>query len=212
MTLSKDKKQKLKKLKTAKYNPIKGLDSALFSLDNSINEGLAVREPIPIQYKVAPLPPASLQSCMDLFEENMGKLYRDSSWGLDLAEKRTELDHNDARFLLVMADDENSDKKIISGYCHFRFDTDDDDDPEELVVYVYELQVSKHFQGHGIGRRLMEIVHEVTKKAGLTKVMLTVFDANEAAVRFYNKLGYVIDEDLSPGEEEDVKILSKTLV
>jgi ribosomal protein S18 acetylase RimI-like enzyme len=213
MTLSKDKKQKLKKLKTAKYNPTKGLDSALFSLvDNNSNEGLAVREPTYVQYKLAPLPPVSLQSCMDLFEENMGKLYRDSSWGLDLGEKRTELDHNDARFLLVTTDDENSDKKPILGYCHFRFDTDDDEDPEELVVYVYELQVSKHFQGHGIGRRLMEIVHEVTKKAGLTKVMLTVFDANEEAVRFYNKLGYAVDEDHSPGDEEDFKIMSKTLL
>eukprot|EP00545_Synedropsis_sp_CCMP1620_P008162 CAMPEP_0119028860 /NCGR_PEP_ID=MMETSP1176-20130426/39682_1 /TAXON_ID=265551 /ORGANISM="Synedropsis recta cf, Strain CCMP1620" /LENGTH=211 /DNA_ID=CAMNT_0006985097 /DNA_START=49 /DNA_END=684 /DNA_ORIENTATION=+ len=211
MPLSKDKKQKLKKLKAPKYNPIKGIDSSLFALHNS-NEGLdAVGSgPISIQYKLAPLPPPLLQSCMDMFEDNMGQLYSDSSWGLNLPEKRAELDHNDARFLLVMSGDDDKKEGSLVGYCHFRFDTDDDDDPKELVGYVYELQVSKDFQGHGVGRRLMDIVHEVAKKASLSKVMLTVFDANEGAARFYNTLGYVIDE-LSPGEEADYKMMSKTM-
>lgn len=216
MTLSKDKKQKLKKLKAAKYNPIKGIDPSLFALNNKSNEALSAstREPISIQYKLTPLSPSNLlDSCMALFEENMGQLYRDSSWGLNLPEKRAELDHNDARFLLATAPSKNdkNESMPVVGYCHFRFDVDDDDDPKELVVYVYELQVSKHFQGNGIGRRLMEIVHEVAKKAGISTVMLTVFDANVAAVQFYNKLGYIVDKEQSPGEDEDYKILSKTV-
>jgi len=59
----------------------------------------------------------------------------------------------------------------------------------------------------------MEVVHQVTLKAGLTKIMLTVFNANEAAVRFYKKLGYVID-GTSPSqdeEESDYEIMSHIL-
>ena len=204
MTLSKDQKQKLKKLRAAKYNSVKGIDATLFTLTN---EDLAASEPIVIQYKITPLPPTRLQDCMGMFEENMGALYRESSWGLDLTEKREELDHLNARFLLVYKDEE------LVGYCHFRFETNDDDNPTAVVVYVYELQVSSKYQRYGIGQRLMDVVHQVTLKAGLTKIMLTVFNANEAAVRFYKKLGYVID-GISPsqdGEESDYEIMSHIL-
>jgi len=145
---------------------------------------------------------------MVLFEENMGSLYRASYWGLDLNEKRRELDDKDARFLLVHDDGE----KLV-GYCHIRFGTNDDDDPIEVVVYVYELQVSSKYQRFGIGRRLMELVHQITWKAGLAKVMLTVFNSNEKAVRFYKNLGYTID-DTSPshnGVESDYEIMCRRL-
>jgi ribosomal protein S18 acetylase RimI-like enzyme len=204
--LSKDLKQKLKKLKAAKYIPTKGIESNLFVLGSrsSPNE-----EPLEIHYKIAPLSPNRLQDCMVLFEENMGALYKASSWGLDLAEKRRELDDMDARFLLV-----HDRGDTLVGYCHFRFDTNDDDDPTEVVVYVYELQVAAKFQRLGIGHRLMELVHQITLKAGLSKVMLTVFNSNEAAAKFYRNLGYLID-DTSPshdGAESDYEIMCRNFV
>lgn len=204
MPLSKDKKQRLKKLKAAKYNPVKGLPVDLFKIESENIAANNDAEPLSIEFKLGPLPPAILQACMDLFEDNMTQLYRDSSWGLNLKEKRDELDHVDARFLLVW-----DQKQTLVGYCHFRFDVDDDDEPKDVVVYIYELQVSSNFQRYGIGRRLMEISNEITKKAAVAKVMLTVFDANEPAVRFYERLGYEVDA-VSP-EETDYKVMSKVV-
>jgi N-alpha-acetyltransferase 40 len=47
------------------------------------------------------LSPEQLSSCLQLFEDNMGALYRNSSWGLDMDKKRDELVHRKARFILV---------------------------------------------------------------------------------------------------------------
>jgi GNAT superfamily N-acetyltransferase len=209
MTLSKDQKQKLKKLNSRKYNPVKGIETSLFMLwDEKLSSAAVFAEPISIHYKLA-LSPSLHKSCMAMFEENMGALYKKSSWGLDLKEREEELSHNDARFLLVM----NTVSNEVMGYCHFRFDTDDEDDPTQVVVYVFELQVGKSYRRYGMGQRLMEIVHRIARNAGLTKVMLTVFTFNEIAQGFYKKLGYVQDETspAATGEESDYEILSKSL-
>jgi GNAT superfamily N-acetyltransferase len=216
MTVSKDQKQKLrKKLRAAKRAPVtKGIDSKLFKLANKDSNA---NKPLSIEYKIPPLPPNLLQDAVNMFEENMGIMYQNSSWGLDLKDKRDELRHQNARFLLVhdnKADSNNGkDKNTMVGYCHFRFENDDEDEPTEAVVYVYELQVSSKYQHCGIGRRLMELTHEIARRAGLKKVMLTVFTANDAALRFYKNLGYVIDT-ISPsmgGQQCDYEIMSIVL-
>lgn len=216
MTLSKDQKQKLrKKLRAAKHAPVtKGIDSKLFVL---ANKDSTANRPLSIQYKLPPLPPNLLQDAVTMFKENMGVLYQNSSWGLDLKDKRDELRHKNARFLFVhnnQADDsDGKDSGEMVGYCHFRFENDDEDEPTEAVVYVYELQVSSKYQHCGIGRRLMELIHEIAIRAALKKVMLTVFTANDAALSFYKKLGYVID-DISPsmgGQKADYEIMSIVL-
>lgn len=215
MTLSKGQKQKLKrKLRAAKHATVtEGIDSKFFV---PANKSSTTSKPLSIEYKLPPLPPNLLQDAMNMFEENMEALYRNSSWGLNLDEKRDELSHKNARFLLVynnhVADDEESSELV--GYCHFRFENDDEDDPTEIVVYVYELQVSSKYQHCGIGQRLMERTHEIARKAGLKKLMLTVFNANNAAQKFYKKLGYAID-NTSPistiEHQSDYEIMSIVL-
>jgi Acetyltransferase (GNAT) family len=56
---------------------------------------------------VALLSPEQLNSCLQLFEGNMGALYRKSSWGLDMDKKRDELVHRKARFILVTTTTKN---------------------------------------------------------------------------------------------------------
>lgn len=53
-------------------------------------------------------------------------------------------------------------------------------------------------QGRGLGRFVMQLLELLAARAGLARLLLTVFHANESAVRMYRKLGYVLDED-SPG-------------
>mmetsp|Transcript_11035 Transcript_11035/g.23942 ORF Transcript_11035/g.23942 Transcript_11035/m.23942 type:complete len:299 (-) Transcript_11035:367-1263(-) len=54
------------------------------------------------------LPPDILQQCLKLFEANMGDMYKKSNWGLNMEEKLEELQHENARFLVVLDSSINS--------------------------------------------------------------------------------------------------------
>lgn len=56
-----------------------------------------------VRHFSSPLPAGLLRQCLELFQTNMGEMYRQSKWGLDVEEKRKELQHADARFLVVLA-------------------------------------------------------------------------------------------------------------
>jgi N-alpha-acetyltransferase 40 len=158
---------------------------------------------------------------MDLFEENMGDLYRQSSWGLDLDEKSREFQHRKARFLIVRQKQDQQDESATTAassslvaYCHYRFCLDDDEQPTCAVLYVYELQVASNQRRQGWGRRLMQLVEDLAQAADMPKVTLTVFLKNKQALRFYQEtLHYEIDPT-SPSmynERTDYEILSKTV-
>ena len=50
--------------------------------------------------------------------------------------------------------------------------------------------VNKDQQGRGVGRQLMETVHEWARDHGATSVELNVYEFNEDAIAFYRRLGY----------------------
>lgn len=194
--------------------------------------------PASIEHITTSLPPTILDQCLRIFEENMGDLYRQSSWGLDMREKRKEFLHPDARFLIVLAEDNSfnatksdingsqvsqstsaNPEQAVLGFVHYRFELDDEDDPIAPVSYVYELQIRSMQQKSGLGKRLMSIIELLALKSRMEKVMLTVFKVNTKAMGFYlHKMKYKVDES-SPsnfqGEENencDYEILSKSLV
>jgi ribosomal protein S18 acetylase RimI-like enzyme len=158
-----------------------------------------------------------LQQALELFETNMGEMYRKSSWGFNLETKRAELEHRKARYLLVNrgnnSDNNNNNNNNNNGlvaFSHFRFEMDDEEDPECVVLYVYEIQVAAAYRKQGLGKRLMGILEHIARKNEMDKVMLTVFKANQGAMDFYTqRLGYVVDE--SSPKYEDYEILSKKL-
>lgn len=150
-----------------------------------------------------------LEQCLDLFERNMGDLYKQSSWGLDMDAKRDELQHHKSRFWIV-----TSENNKVAAFLHFRFCMDVDEEPTCACLYVYEIQVDPHCQMRGIGRHLMTVSESIAQAAKLDKVMLTVFKKNTAALQFYRqRLEYDIDST-SPsqhGEPADYEIVSKQL-
>ena len=170
-----------------------------------------------IEFYRAPLPKDLHNICMDLFEKNMSNLYKNSSWGLDLKSKSNEFNHDSARFLIVRCNGRNESIDNCIAFSHFRFELNDDADPTEEVLYVYEIQVDPNFQKYGIGKHCMSIMELIALRAGMRRVMLTVFKENNLAMKFYrNKMKYSIDES-SPsnflgGDDEDYEILSKSLV
>lgn len=87
------------------------------------------------------------------------------------------------------------------------------------VVYCYEIHLSPTARGRGVGKLLMGRMEGIGRAVGLEKSMLTVFKSNETARRFYERLGYEVDEysprprKLRNGTIKDVDylILSKKL-
>lgn len=84
------------------------------------------------------------------------------------------------------------------------------DEPEQVVGYIYELQILPSWQGKGLGRVLVEYTKRIVSAYGLDKCMLTCLKANTQAMAFYTKIGFVVD-GISPsrcGEEVCYEILS----
>mmetsp|Transcript_64 Transcript_64/g.162 ORF Transcript_64/g.162 Transcript_64/m.162 type:complete len:225 (+) Transcript_64:81-755(+) len=130
------------------------------------------------------------QQILDLFERNMGEMYKNSSWGLDLEEKSAELRDDKARFLLVLDDEEK-----LAGFINFRFEYDDEESPTCAVLYLYEIQIESMYRRCGVGKRLMKMAERIAREQSMKKIVLTVFKKNQQAMTFYTKtLGYDIDE------------------
>ena len=89
----------------------------------------------------------------------------------------------------VDADDEPL--PLLGGFISF-MTTYEDDIP---VLYLYEIHIHPSLQNRGIGNTLMTAFEDIARKIGsLKKTMLTVFRSNEAGRRFYERLGYDVDE------------------
>ncbi|GKZ01148.1 hypothetical protein MPSEU_001066200 [Mayamaea pseudoterrestris] len=151
-----------------------------------------------------------LEQALLLFETNMGDMYRNSSWGLDMVAKRAELGHRKARYLIVRRQPQDSITNDLVAFAHFRFELDDEERPDCVVLYVYEVQIASAFRKQGLGKKLMGYLEQIGRANTMEKIMLTVFKQNAIAMDFYKlALGYVVDCD-SP-KHKDYEILSKSL-
>lgn len=67
------------------------------------------------------------------------------------------------------------------------------DDPiyrRRRTLYVGEIAVPAEHRVRGIGRRLMERVHQWGREQGISEVELQLWERNQEAIRFYESLGY----------------------
>lgn len=168
-------------------------------------------------YVVDQLPDRLRRWCFDLTKRNMEAMYT-RTWGWSNPEKRRELAHSDARFLVAFkhkqphrndADDDDDDDTPV-GFVHFRFEVEDSDGSP--VAYVYELQVEDEMKGRGVGTALMAAVESIAKHAEMTRTALTVLKTNKGASLFYERRGYVKDPDTPRDEACHYVILTKPTV
>ena len=184
-------------------------------------------------FRAEDMPRALRTWTFDLTKRNMRELY-ERTWGWSNPEKRRELAHSDARFLVAFdergvtragdaaaaEDDEDdhaappsssssSSSSSPAAFAHFRFEVEDDGSP---VAYVYELQAERAYQRRGLGRGLMRAVEAAGKASGVAAVMLTVLKDNEGARRFYERRAGYAPDPRTPSEETcPYVILSKKL-
>jgi ribosomal-protein-alanine N-acetyltransferase len=60
----------------------------------------------------------------------------------------------------------------------------------ELMAYVVTLDVAPEFRREGLAQRLMSEAESQVVVAGVRWIQLHVFTGNEAAIRFYERIGY----------------------
>ena len=58
------------------------------------------------------------------------------------------------------------------------------------LIYLDDFSVTKKFRGKGIGTRLIHTAEKYAEEIGIEKIVLHVEKTNEAAHRFYSRLGY----------------------
>ena len=61
---------------------------------------------------------------------------------------------------------------------------------QRCFAVVDSLVVGMDYQGKGVGRKLMETAHEWALAEGAESVELNVYEFNEDAIAFYERLGY----------------------
>jgi ribosomal protein S18 acetylase RimI-like enzyme len=66
--------------------------------------------------------------------------------------------------------------------------------------WVYYVAVSPRHRRQGIGTALMEAIEEKLAKLGCPKINLQVRAGNKGVVRFYEKVGYAVEERISMGK------------
>lgn len=78
--------------------------------------------------------------------------------------------------------------------------------------FSYELQIDDGFKNKGLGEHLMKTLEKLAKIWSLDRVVLTLLTNNEGATRFYQRLGYTLDE-MTPSKTEETayEILSKEI-
>ncbi|QMV40035.1 GNAT family N-acetyltransferase [Cohnella cholangitidis] len=57
-------------------------------------------------------------------------------------------------------------------------------------IFVHQLSISTEYRNKGLGVKLMDKINEVAKENNIRKIELDYWTDNEAAQRFYEKLGF----------------------
>jgi GNAT superfamily N-acetyltransferase len=92
---------------------------------------------------------------------------------------------------------DGSDNEDVDDFGFLSFMLDEDDDvPDRLVLmlYVYEVHLGRNLRGIGLGQHLMKLAEHVARSTKMHKVELSVHSSNEAAEKFYRRLGFETDE------------------
>ncbi|CAI5759442.1 unnamed protein product [Candida verbasci] len=131
-----------------------------------------------------------IEKFINLIDENIGNLY-ELHKGEDWKEEK-EVELTEPGLIFAWFEQEND----LVGYLCFKLCFDDD---ENLVLYLYEIHVSKTYQGNGLGKLLICQFHELVKNLKnsdntlyqqIYGSSLTVFSDNLRALNWYKSLDY----------------------
>ena len=107
-------------------------------------------------------------------------------------EELLSLIENDDRPIFVGEDEH---KKVIGyGFCIFRQHTQSNILTDIKTLYIDDLCVDKSVRGRGAGRVIFEHIKDFAKEHGCYNMTLNVWACNEAALKFYHKMGLKVQK------------------
>lgn len=143
------------------------------------------------------LPKSLLKTAVDIIDETIGELYAEHNGSNWKREKIKELSEPGLTYVFLT---HLKSSKTVAFIC-FKLCLDTEN---ELVLYLYEIHVTRGFQGQGIGQYLInqfhnlftDLVHSSNRLYNqLSGTALTVFSDNRRALSWYETMGYQLTED-----------------
>lgn len=138
--------------------------------------------------------------------ENM-QVYLERAFNLEQLEK--ELANSSSQFFFVYSDNE------IAGYLKVNTAEAQSEEMGEDALEVERIYIRNKFQKHGLGKYLLNKAMEIAVECHKKNIWLGVWDRNENAIAFYNKMGFVQTgaHSFYMGDEEQTDcIMTKSLI
>ncbi|MCM3273726.1 GNAT family N-acetyltransferase [Paenibacillus elgii] len=137
--------------------------------------------------------------------ENMNA-YLERAFTLNQLEK--ELSHISSQFFFVYVDHE------VAGYLKVNVNDAQSEEMGDESLEIERIYIKKNFQKHGLGKYLLNQAIEIAMECNKKKIWLGVWERNENAIAFYEKMGFVQTgaHSFYMGDEEQIDfIMTKTL-
>ncbi|WP_010496967.1 GNAT family N-acetyltransferase [Paenibacillus elgii] len=137
--------------------------------------------------------------------ENMNA-YLERAFTLNQLEK--ELSNSSSQFFFVYVDHE------VAGYLKVNVNDAQSEEMGDESLEIERIYIKKNFQKHGLGKYLLNQAIEIAMECNKKQIWLGVWERNENAIAFYEKMGFVQTGTHSfyMGDEEQIDfIMTKTL-
>ncbi|MCF7753888.1 GNAT family N-acetyltransferase [Paenibacillus xylanexedens] len=132
--------------------------------------------------------------------ENM-KAYLEKAFNREQLE--TELSIADSQFLFIYVDNQ------IAGYMKVNINDAQSEKMGEESLEIERVYIKKEFQKHGLGKVLLHKAIEMAAEHHKTNIWLGVWEKNENAIAFYEKMGFVQTgaHAFYMGDEEQIDLI-----
>ncbi|MCM3178876.1 GNAT family N-acetyltransferase [Cytobacillus horneckiae] len=165
---------------------------------------MCTRDDLPILQEI------SIETFNDTFNdqnspENM-KDYLKRAFNFEQLE--TELFNISSKFFFVYFNNE------VAGYLKVNTDNAQSEEMGDESLEIERIYIKNKFQKHGLGKYLLNKAIEIAKEDNKKKIWLGVWEQNENAIAFYQKMGFVqtAAHSFYMGDEEQADfIMTKTL-
>ncbi|KZE75714.1 GNAT family acetyltransferase [Paenibacillus elgii] len=137
--------------------------------------------------------------------ENMNA-YLERAFTLNQLEK--ELSNSSSQFFFVYVDHE------VAGYLKVNVNDAQSEEMGDESLEIERFYIKKNFQKHGLGKYLLNQAIEIAMECNKKQIWLGVWERNENAIAFYEKMGFVQTgaHSFYMGDEEQIDfIMTKTL-
>jgi diamine N-acetyltransferase len=132
--------------------------------------------------------------------ENM-KAYLERAFNLKQLEK--ELFNTSSQFFLVYFNHE------VAGYLKVNTNDAQSEEMGDESLEIERIYIKSNFQKHGLGKHLLNKAIEIAMEHNKKKIWLGVWEKNEHAISFYQKMGFVQTGTHSfyMGDEEQIDFI-----